>query len=412
MKPPVTKLQQPPFPLPSYVLQALNTICSAGYEAYLAGGCVRDLLLGRIPDDYDITTSATPQQVMALFDVVVPTGLAFGGVTVVLPGGIIEVTTYRSEAGYSDGRHPDAIYRASSLVEDVARRDFTVNALCYHPKTGVVDYINGMQDLKNGIIRAVGDPQKRFDEDVLRVMRAVRFSAQLGFIVEEETLTALRNSAYRLVQVSAERRQKELYKLLLSPCPHKLELLRGSGALPALLGCEPLQAVSFLPLDKTQPIPAQRYGALAILCGIDVLAWAKLLKFSNQLRRAVFSSVTVFTALNKKSDAVWLKNMMAAQGIEAVSNALAIASVLWQERDFLKQLQMLMQRILQNQEPYRIADLALGGLQLAAWGVPPSLRGQVLEYLRQAVVDNAAANTSKNLEKLALKYLDENKISL
>ena len=217
------------FEIPQKVEIIINTLEEAGFEAYAVGGCVRDALLGRTPNDWDITTSAKPEQVKALFRRTVDTGIAHGTVTVLLDKDGFEVTTYRVDGEYEDGRHPKEVTFTASLEEDLKRRDFTINAMAYNPKKGLVDLFEGQKDLKNKVIRCVGDPLERFTEDALRIMRAVRFSAQLGFELEEETKKALSVLAPNLKHVSAERIQVELVKLLVSPHPDYLRTAYEAG---------------------------------------------------------------------------------------------------------------------------------------------------------------------------------------
>lgn len=205
--------------IPSHAEVIIRTLEKNGHEAYVVGGCVRDLLLGRNPDDWDITTSARPEQVKALFRRTVDTGLKHGTVTVLMDKESYEVTTYRIDGEYEDGRHPRDVTFTSSLEEDLKRRDFTINAMAYNPSAGLVDLFQGCQDMAEKRIRCVGDPVERFTEDALRIMRAVRFSAQLGFEIEEKTREALRVMSPNLRHVSAERIRTELVKLLLSPNP-------------------------------------------------------------------------------------------------------------------------------------------------------------------------------------------------
>lgn len=215
--------------IPSKVERILHILEENGYEAYAVGGCVRDSILGRTPDDWDITTSAKPEQVKALFHRTVDTGLQHGTVTVLMEKEGFEVTTYRVDGEYEDGRHPREVIFTASLEEDLKRRDFTINAMAYNPSGGIVDLFCGMEDLRNGIIRCVGDPIERFTEDALRILRAVRFSAQLGFCIEEETRNALKALAPNLKHVSAERIQVELLKLLVSPHPERLRVAYEAG---------------------------------------------------------------------------------------------------------------------------------------------------------------------------------------
>ncbi len=217
------------FEIPQKVEIIINTLEEAGFEAYAVGGCVRDALLGRTPNDWDITTSAKPEQVKVLFHRTVDTGIAHGTVTVLLEKDGFEVTTYRVDGEYEDGRHPKEVTFTASLEEDLKRRDFTINAMAYNPKKGLVDLFEGQKDLEDKVIRCVGDPLERFTEDALRIMRAVRFSAQLGFSLEENTRKALSVLAPNLKHVSAERIQVELVKLLVSPHPDYLRTAYEAG---------------------------------------------------------------------------------------------------------------------------------------------------------------------------------------
>ncbi|MBQ9767075.1 MAG: CCA tRNA nucleotidyltransferase [Lachnospiraceae bacterium] len=208
--------------LPRKVKQIIDTLQAQGYEAYAVGGCVRDAMLGREPQDWDITTSALPGQVKALFRRTVDTGIQHGTVTVLLEKEGFEVTTYRVDGTYEDGRHPTEVSFTASLTEDLKRRDFTINAMAYNETEGLVDLFHGAEDLKQGVIRCVGVAKERFSEDALRILRAFRFSAQLDFSIDEETLQAARELATTLKKISAERIFAELTKLLLSGHPERL----------------------------------------------------------------------------------------------------------------------------------------------------------------------------------------------
>lgn len=200
----------------------IETLMSHGYEAYVVGGCVRDSILGKAPMDWDITTSATPEQTKALFSRTIDTGIEHGTVTVMIRHVGYEVTTYRVDGTYEDHRRPREVTFTASLLEDLKRRDFTINAMAYNPQEGLVDAFCGAEDLKQGVIRCVGIPQERFDEDALRILRAVRFAAQLDFRIEEQTQTAIREKAGFLREISAERIQVEVTKLITSEHPEKL----------------------------------------------------------------------------------------------------------------------------------------------------------------------------------------------
>lgn len=215
--------------LPDSVEKIIHTLETAGYEAYAVGGCVRDALLGLTPDDWDITTSAEPEEVKALFSRTIDTGIKHGTVTVRLNGKSFEVTTYRIDGKYEDGRHPEEVTFTKSLEEDLKRRDFTINAMAVNDRTGIVDLFGGQEDLKAGIIRCVGDPMERFSEDALRMMRAVRFAAKLDFSIEEETKKSISILKDNLRKVSAERIQVELTKLITSNHPEMMRTLYETG---------------------------------------------------------------------------------------------------------------------------------------------------------------------------------------
>lgn len=220
--------------IPYDVLVIMNTLAEAGYEAYAVGGCVRDSLLLREPKDWDITTNALPEAVKALFRRTVDTGIEHGTVTVMRGKTGYEVTTYRLDGAYSDGRHPDSVTFTPELREDLRRRDFTINAMACAADGTLVDLFGGQDDLAGRVVRCVGDPDERFTEDALRILRAVRFSAQLDFEIEPETWEALRRHAPNLVHVSRERILAELTKTLLSEHPERLSGLGPAGILPWL----------------------------------------------------------------------------------------------------------------------------------------------------------------------------------
>ena len=215
--------------LPGNAKLLIDTLTRAGYEAYAVGGCVRDSVLGRTPGDWDITTSASPQQVKEIFPRTVDTGIVHGTVTVLEGTEAFEVTTYRIDGEYEDGRHPKEVAFTSDLMEDLKRRDFTINAMAYNESEGLIDAFGGIADLKKRMIRCVGNPTDRFTEDALRMMRAVRFAAQLGFSIEEETKAAAAELAPNLARISAERIQVELVKLLVSDHPEEIRTLYEIG---------------------------------------------------------------------------------------------------------------------------------------------------------------------------------------
>jgi len=205
-----------------YIIEKLN-LC--GFEAFTVGGCVRDSILGRVPNDWDITTNALPVDIKRIFEKTYDTGIKHGTVSVAIGNKCIEVTTYRIDGEYSDFRRPDSVQFTSSLKEDLARRDFTINAMAYHPKEGLVDYFEGLKDLEYSLIKAVGDANQRFREDALRMLRAIRFSAQLGFNIEKVTFDAIIENSNLIKNISNERIRDELNKILISPNPMYFDYL-------------------------------------------------------------------------------------------------------------------------------------------------------------------------------------------
>lgn len=221
--------------LPEKVKTIINTLTAAGYEAYAVGGCVRDSILGREPNDWDITTSAKPEEIKGLFARTVDTGIQHGTVTVLLEREGFEVTTYRIDGEYEDARHPKEVIFTASLEEDLKRRDFTINAMAYNEQDGLIDIFDGAGDITRQMIRCVGDARERFSEDALRMLRAVRFSAQLGYQIEDATKQAIREMAPSLQKISAERIQTELVKLVTSDHPDYLRTAYETGITKEIL---------------------------------------------------------------------------------------------------------------------------------------------------------------------------------
>lgn len=259
----------------------LHTLTKAGFAAYPVGGCVRDLLLGRVPGDVDICTSARPEEVMALFPRAVPTGIQHGTVTVPAEDGNLEITTFRREGGYADARHPDTVAFDVGLTEDLSRRDFTVNAMALTADGAVIDLFGGREDLKNKLIRCVGDPDRRFSEDALRMLRAVRFSAQLDFEIEERTRAALRRSAPLTARVSGERIKAEMEKTLLSSRPEKIGEMVENGLLDHLYSFD--RGIDFTSLAALPAVRGDRWRGFCKLTGFPITA----LPVERHLRRAV-----------------------------------------------------------------------------------------------------------------------------
>lgn len=267
--------------LPAGARECLEALEGGGYAAYPVGGCVRDLLLGREPGDVDVCTAAHPEAVMELFSNAVPTGIAHGTVTVSTADGNIEITTFRRDGAYADARHPDAVSFDAGLREDLSRRDFTVNAMALSANGEVIDPFNGREDLKKGVIRCVGDPDVRFSEDALRMLRGVRFAAQLGFEIEEATRTAMERNAPLVSKVSRERIKAELEKTLLSQRPELAGEMISLGLLAHLYDFP-----EGFDLSRLSALPAtaeERWQGFCAATGFPITA----LPVERRLRRAV-----------------------------------------------------------------------------------------------------------------------------
>ena len=280
--------------IPTQVEQIISTLKKGGFEAYAVGGCVRDTLLGRTPGDWDITTSAHPEEVKALFRRTIDTGIRHGTVTIMMDQTGYEVTTYRIDGEYEDGRHPKQVEFTSNLLEDLKRRDFTINAMAYSHETGIVDAFGGMEDLENGTIRCVGNAMERFTEDALRILRAIRFSAQLDFSIEQETWDSIFTIAPNIAKVSKERIQVELTKLLLSNHPEHMKLVYETGisnyVSPAFAG------LSWEKLDIPVSLPVEKYVRWA--------AFLRCAKVCGKMDAASRTAVQVLKDLKLDNDTI------------------------------------------------------------------------------------------------------------
>ncbi len=368
---------------PKYVLNILCALDSAGHRAVLAGGCVRDSLLGRRPSDWDIASSASPEEVLALFPRCVPTGIKHGTVTVLSGGGSVEVTTFRAEGGYSDHRRPDSVSFGCPLEADLARRDLTVNAMAMDAAGEITDPFGGRDDLRRRLLRCVGEPERRFDEDALRMLRTVRFSAQLGFEIEPRTLEAIRALAHLASGLSAERVRDELLKTLRSPAPGLVWQLVDLGLLDACLApgdaSAPREALDVLPI----------YARLAHFCrdlelGGYIMSTDRFLaalRFDGETLRRTASAVEVL----KSGSRDW-KRLLRGHGEAAVLAA--------------HPKNRALRAVLRSGECWELSSLAIGGRELAALGYSGPELGRELRRLLDHVIDCPADNRADILCKL------------
>ena len=373
--------------------ELLDTLHRAGYAAYVVGGCVRDSLLGLTPHDWDLCTSALPQQGMELFgeEKCIPTGLQHGTVTVKQGGGLYEITTFRTEGTYTDGRHPDEVHFVPDVREDLARRDFTINAMAYNEKEGLVDPFGGQADLQSGILRAVGVPHQRFTEDALRILRLYRFAARFGFSIDPPTAQAAQELCAHLDCVSVERIEEELAKLLSAPAPAAYLDEKILGVVLPELSPEALAAakpvVDACPAGE-QALPV-RLAALLLSLGEDgSRRTLRRLRCSNAcieetavLVREVVSGVPV--SLN-----IYARRLLGRYNLCTVQRLAALGTALQPERsaDFAA-LSELAEQLDADGVCCRVSQLAVNGRDLMAAGVPagPGIR-KILEALLDGVI--------------------------
>lgn len=386
--------------LPYEVEWVIGKIRDAGYEAFAVGGCVRDTLLGRTPEDWDVTTSARPEAVKAIFERTVDTGLQHGTVTVLKNRKGYEVTTYRIDGEYHDGRHPDSVEFTPNLLEDLKRRDFTINAMAYSHETGIVDEFGGMEDLKAGIVRCVGRPEDRFTEDALRLLRALRFSAQLGFEIEESTYAAIKTIAPNLAKVSKERVQAELTKLLLSAHPERILLLKETGLSAQIVpGFDAVFAPALF--SKLSQLPAEKSLRWAgfLLCQSTKQAEAVLkgLKMDNETIGNVSRMIEgAKETLPLEKPAI--RRAMSRYTPYQLEGALKLKELMGSPD--AEEIRRLREEIIRDGDCVSLKDLAVKGRDLLEAGVE---RGPMVGEILNHLFDLVLLHPEKNDRELLLK---------
>lgn len=439
--------------MPENANRIIHTLQNAGYEAYIVGGCVRDAVLNKEPDDWDITTSAKPIEVKKLFNRTIDTGLRHGTVTVMFGKEGYEVTTYRVDGKYEDHRRPNSVTFTSSLIEDMKRRDFTINAMAYNDEEGIVDHFHGVEDLYKHIIRCVGEPKDRFDEDALRILRALRFSAQLDFDIDEKTEEAIKNQAKYLEDISAERIQVELTKLLMSDHPERLITAYELGVTKVILpefdammetpqvnkhhaynvGEHTVRVIKGVPKDK-----ALRWAALlhdvakpathtndgewdhfyghnevGVNIAEDVL---KRLKFDNatieRVKRLVFWHDYGMGELPKLRSFRKALNKMGTDLFEdftCIKRADILAQSDYHREDKLKNLEVLKEYykdVLEKNQCVTLKDLAITGKDLIDMGIKPGPQmGEILNKLLDKVLEEPELNDKEVLIAIVREHM-------
>lgn len=438
------------FNIPEYVKLIIKRLEDKGYEAYVVGGSVRDMILGKSPKDYDVTTNAFPDEIENIFRdfKTVNVGKQFGTIVVCQQEGDVEVTTFRKEGLYLDGRRPEWVSFSSSIEDDLSRRDFTINAIAYNEKKGIVDPFNGQEDISKRIIRTVGDPNERFSEDYLRILRAVRFSSQLDFHIEEKTFKAARIHSKNILKVAMERIADEFFKILLCPIPSKgIRLMEEMGLLEVILP-EIMPAIGFeqknphhemdvynhilCVLDNTPPILEVRLAALFHDIGkphtlsVDEEGVGHFYghdKVGAEIAKEVLKR---FRAPNKLIDQVCslvrehmnhhanfgekgLKRLIRRLGEDEVFKLTALqkADIKCSNKDasfdHIVEREKRIRSILEKKEAYDINQLDINGKELIDIGFKQGpIIGKILEYLLEYVMENPQNNKKEILKNIAL----------
>lgn len=446
----------PSFPLSPQAAEALARLHAAGHEAWVVGGCVRDVLLGQQPKDYDITTSALPEETKGVFSDchVIETGIRHGTVTVVLGDEPLEITTYRVDGGYSDARHPDGVTFTRSLREDTARRDFTMNAMAYAPGLGLRDFFGGREDIQNAQIRAVGDPVIRFREDALRILRGIRFASVLGFSLETDTETAARQEAALLSGISAERVAAELDKLLRGKDAGRVlqtypDIL--GQVIPELLPmvgfdqrnhhhCHDLLTHTAVAVDHVPPVLPLRLAALlhdvgkprCFSLGEDgeghfygharestVMAGEILrrLRFPNSVREKTETLIRYHDSVIEEDPRLvrrWLNRLGEETFFDLLSlqrgDTAALAPAYCTRQDHFDRLEALAREILAETPCLQLRDLAVNGHQLMALGLQGREIGAALHFLLDQVLEGTVPNKKEALMQCLHEYLAKNSL--
>lgn len=436
--------------LPTDVENIIQTLETAGFEAYAVGGCVRDTLLGRAPKDWDVTTSAKPEEVKSLFSHTIDTGIEHGTVTVMCNHVGYEVTTYRIDGEYEDARHPKEVTFTSNLAEDLRRRDFTINAMAYSPNAGLVDLFEGAEDLENHVIRCVGNAHERFSEDALRMLRAIRFSAQLGFEIQDETCDAIRDLADTIQKISAERIATELIKTIMSDHPQDFRKAYELGLTKYILpefdammntpqvskhhmynvGEHTLASLDYIEAQKVLRLAMLLHDVAKPLCiSIDeegqnhfyghpqkgaemAVKILRRLKLDNDTIKKV-KTLVYYHDERKPATPIHMRRMMNEIGVEMLPSLFAVkyADVMAQSdyrKDeklaYIESLRAEYQGCLDRGECVSLKNLAVNGADLLEIGVSQGKQvGEMLKYLLEIVLEQPEKNTREELLQVAQK---------
>lgn len=401
--------------LPKSIEYVIRTIEDGGFEAYAVGGCVRNRLMGIQPMDYDIATSARPEDIKGLFPKTFDTGIKHGTVTVVADKTNIEVTSFRIDGKYTDGRRPESVVFTSDLSLDLERRDFTMNAIAYGTKTGFVDFCGGMKDIENRLIRGVGEPGKRYGEDALRMLRAIRFAGQLGFEIEKETYKAISDNAALIKNISAERIRDETVKLILSDFPEKLEMMCDTGL------AENIDTRLSEYLDKylarvmpsvklCEKSPGSRLALLfQYMEQTQLKRLLNLLKFDNKLSKEIMLCADMI-GKEIPEEPSQIRRLLSHLGIDAFKEILYLKTLKAEaetgDTGIYTRISEVLEQIIRSGDCISMRQLRIDGDDLKKLGFPAGKRlGEALGRLFDAVLEEPSKNNEELLKAEAKKIL-------
>ena len=377
--------------IPENIKYVIETLTNNNFEAYIVGGCVRDMLMGKKPDDYDITTSATPQEVINLFEKTVPTGIKHGTVTVIIDNKNVEVTTFRADGEYNDSRHPNNVEFVKSLKQDLARRDFTVNAMAFNDKVGLVDFFGGRDDINKGILRTVGNPKARFSEDALRILRLFRFASVLNFDIEKDTLNSALTLCKTLENISCERIFTELKKAIKGKNPKAIAPLINSGGLK-FLNINEFTKFDILKISSHNENLC--IFSFLYFSSLNVLETLSILKSDNNLKSYCNYMLKLINKPLPKNK-FELKELLSVFPLEIVKDYFTLRNLVFDENPINAEL--MLEEIFEKNEPYLISHLKINGNDLKNLNVKDTEIGLKLETLRKLVSENPEKNEKEIL---------------
>lgn len=410
--------------LPQEVSFVLNTLRNSSFNAYVVGGFLRDAIMGRVPMDFDVASSAKPEEVMALFEKTLDIGIKHGTITVIYNNCKIEVTTFRIDGPYKDSRHPEEVFFTEDIVADLSRRDFTINSIAYNPQEGIIDPFNGMDDIKNKVVRCVGEPNLRFKEDALRILRCIRFSTCLSFDINKETYEALCLNIKDLANISSERIREEFNKILISNRPSKgIKILNNTGFFKVFTCFSSLQFENCEALiDFTEAILSLRLSSLFFSLAEDnclnlpkVKAILKYLKYDNKTLLEVTSILSISNEIPKLSDKLSFKKLLNRYDFNVVSLSLKLCygyGKAYGDKNLLKTVELLEDYLIEIKslkEPIYLCDLAITGEDLLKLGY---IKGISLGLELKRLLALSLENPQINKKEILLELAKEQRIDL